>query len=92
MENGERVYWKRSEVHKDKQSIHTCRPQLLKDLNKHNTLADYMKNHLGLQYTTYLINCHLKTQGFDTVCKSTVNPTLKRQKIQKFTKNEGKWK
>ena len=59
-----------------------------------------MENRLGLRYTTQLINFHRYRNGFDAVCKSTVNlaflrlqPKITRiQKIQQGTKNEGKWK
>ena len=59
-----------------------------------------MENRLGLRYTTHLINCHRYWNGFDALCKSTVNlaflrlqPKITRiQKIQQCTKNEGKWK
>ena len=59
-----------------------------------------MENRLGLTYTTKLINCHRYRNGFDAVCRSTVNlaflrlaPKITRiQKIQQGTKNEGKWK
>ena len=59
-----------------------------------------MENILGLRYTTLLINCHRHQNGFDAVCKYTVNiaflrlqPKITRiQKIQQDTKNEGKWK
>ena len=64
-----------------------------------NILADSMENRLGLRYTTHLINCHRHQNGFDAMCKSTVNlaflrlqPKITRiQKIQQGTKNEGKW-
>ena len=59
-----------------------------------------MEKRLGLYYTTHLINCHSHQNGFDAVCKSTVNPAFLRlqpkitriQKIQQGTNNEGKWK
>ena len=59
-----------------------------------------MENRLGLRYTTLLINFHRHQNGFDAVCKSTVNlaflilqPKItKIQKIQQGTNNEGKWK
>ena len=59
-----------------------------------------MENILGLRYTNLLINCHRHQNGFDAVCKSTVNisflrikPKITRiQKIQQGMKNEGKWK
>ena len=65
-----------------------------------NILADLMENRLGIRYTTQLINCHRYRNGFDAVCKSTVNlaflrlqPKITRiQKIQQVAKNEGKWK
>ena len=65
-----------------------------------NILADATEDRLGLRYTTQLINCHCHQNGFDAVCKSTVNlaflrpqPKITRiQKIQQDTKNEGKWK
>ena len=54
----------------------------------------------GLHYTTLLINCNPQTHGDNAVCRSTVNlafrrlqpKTTKIQKIQKGTKNDGKWK
>ena len=75
-------------------------PYLLSNLDELNLLADSMENRLGLRYTTKLINFHRHQNGFDTVCSSTVNldflrlqPKITRiQKIQKGTKNEGKWK
>ena len=59
-----------------------------------------MENRLGLSYTTKIINCHRYRNGFDAVCRSTVNlaflrlqPKITRiQKIQQGTKNEGKRK
>ena len=59
-----------------------------------------MENRLGLRYTNQLINCHRYRNGFDAVCRFTVNlsflrlqPKITRiQKIQQGTKNEGKWK
>ena len=59
-----------------------------------------MENRLGLRYTTLLINFHRHQNGFNAVCKSTVNlaflrlqPKITRiQKIQYGTKNEGKCK
>ena len=53
---------------------------ILKDSNEITILADCTENRLGLRYTTSLINCHHKTQGFDAVCKSTANPDFKRLK------------
>ena len=59
-----------------------------------------MENRLGLRYTTQLINCHRYRNGFDAVCKYTVNLAFLRlqpkitiiQKIQQVTNNESKWK
>ena len=71
-------------------------PYLLSNPDELNILADAMENKLGLRYTTHLINCHRHHNGFDAVCKSTVNLTFLRlqpkiiQKIQQVTKNEGK--
>ena len=73
---------------------------LLSNLDELNLLADLMENRPGLRYTTNLINCHRHQNGFDAVCRSTVNlaylilqPKITRiQKIQQGTKNEGKWK
>ena len=79
---------------------HLNPPYLLSNLDELNILADSMENRLGLRYTTKLINCHRHQNGFDAVCRSTVNleflilqPKITRiQKIQQGTKNEGKWK
>ena len=79
---------------------HLNPPYLLSNLDELNILADSMENRIGLRYTTLLINCHHHQNGFDAVCKSTVNiaflrfqPKITRiQKIQQGTKNEGKWK
>ena len=65
-----------------------------------NILADSMENRLGISDTTQLINCHRYRNGFDAVCKSTVDiaslrlqPEITRiKKIQQGTKNEGKRK
>ena len=65
-----------------------------------NILEDAMEIHLGLRYTTYLINCHLHHKVFNAVCKSTVNiyfliiqPNRKYiYIIQQGTKNDCKWK
>ena len=75
-------------------------PYLLSNLDELNLLAYSMENRLGLRYKTQLINCHRYWNGFDAVCKSTVNlvflrlqPKITRtQKIQQGVKNEGKWK
>ena len=75
-------------------------PYLLSNLDELNILADFMENRLGLRYTTQLINCRCYRNGFDAVCRSTVNlaflrlqPKITRiQKIQQGTKNEGKRK
>ena len=75
-------------------------PYLLSNLDELNILAYLMENILGLKYTTKLINCHRHQNGFDAVCRSTVNlaflilqPKITIiQKIQQGNKNEGKWK
>ena len=79
---------------------HLVQTYLLSNTDELNILEDSMENRLGLRYTTQLINFHCYWNGFDTVCKSTVNlaflrlkPNITRiQKIQQGTKNEGKWK
>ena len=49
-----------------------------------NILADAMENHLGLRYTTHLINCHYHQKGSNAVCTSTVNiDFLRLQPIRK---------
>ena len=82
----------------EKYSKYTGRPYLLKDSNELNILSDCMENRICLRYTTYLINYHRKTQGFDAVCKSTVNlafkmphPTEEKkiQKTQQVKNSEG---
>ena len=65
-------------------------PYLLSNLDELNILADLMENRLSLRYTTLLVNCHCHQNGFEAVCKSTVNiaflrlqPKITRiQKIQ----------
>ena len=77
---------------------HLNPPYLLSNPDELNILADTMENRLGLRYTTHIINCHFHNNGFDAVCKSTVNlsflrlqPKITRtKKIQQGTKNEGK--
>ena len=79
---------------------HLNPPYLVSNLDQLNILADSMEKRLGLAYTTKLINCHRHHNGFDEVCRSTVNlaflrlaPKITRiQKMQQGTKNEGKWK
>ena len=79
---------------------HLNPPYLLSNMEELNILADSMENRLGLRYTTQLINCHRHQNGFDAVCKSTVNLAFLRlqpkitiiHKIQQGIKNEGKWK
>ena len=54
-----------------------------------------MEKRLGITYATKLINCHRHQNGFDAVCRYTVNlaflrltPKITRiQKIQQGTKN-----
>ena len=75
-------------------------PYLLSYLYELNILADSMENRHGLRYTTHIITFHRHHNGFDAVCKSTVNPYFLRlqpkitriQKIQQGTNNEGNWK
>ena len=75
-------------------------PYLVSNLDELNILADSTENRLGLTYTTKLINCRRHQNGFDAVCRSTVNlaflrlaPKITRmQKIQQDMKNEGKRK
>ena len=75
-------------------------PYLVSNLDELNILAKSMENRNGLIYTTKLINCHRHGNGFDAVCRSTVNLAFLRltpnitkiQKIQQGTKNEGKRK
>ena len=70
-------------------------PYLVSNLDELNILADSMEKRLGLTYTTKLINCHPHHNGFDAVCRSTVNldvlrlaPKITRiQNIQQGTKN-----
>ena len=79
---------------------HLNPPYLLSNPDELNILADAMENRFGLCYTTHLIHCHRHQNGFDAVCKSTVNisflrlqPKITRiQKIQQVTNNEGKCK
>ena len=83
-------------VHRGKNSKHIGRSYLLKYSNEINIQDDFVEKRLGLLYTTYLINCRRKIQGFDAVCKSTVNIAFKRlqpkrtqiHKIQQGTRNE----
>ena len=68
------------------------------ELTQYSCICD--ENHIGLHYTTHMINCHLYHEGFNAVCKSTVNVALLRlqpkitniQNIQQGTKNKGKRK
>ena len=46
---------------------------LLLNLDELNLLGYSMENRLGLRYTTKLINCHGHQNGFDAVCRSTIN-------------------
>ena len=79
---------------------HLNPPNLLSNLDELNVLVDLMENRLGLIYTTQIINCRCYRNGFDAVCRSTVNlafliiqPKITIiKKIQQATKNEGKWK
>ena len=79
---------------------HLNPPYIVSNLDELNILADLMENRLGIRYKTKLINCNCHHNGFDAVCRSTVNlaflrlqPKITRiQKIQQGTKNEGKRK
>ena len=79
---------------------HLNPPYLVSNLDELNILANLMENRLGITYTTKIVNCHRHQNGFDAVCRYTVNlaflrlaPKITRiQKIQQGTKNEGKWK
>ena len=74
---------------------HLNPPYLLSNLGELNILADSMENRFGIRYTTQLINVHRYRNGFDAVCKSTINLAFLRlqpkitiiQKIQQGTKN-----
>ena len=64
-------------------------------------LTPILSTLLNFLYSCYLrLESHCHQNGFDAVCKSTVNlaflrlqPKITRiQKIQQGTKNEGKWK
>ena len=76
---------------------HLGQPHLLSNQGELNILADATENKLGLRYTTHLIKFHRHLNGFDAVCKSTVNidflrlqPKITRiHNIQQVTKNEG---
>ena len=52
---------------------HLNPPYLLSNLDELNILADLMEKRLGLRNTTQLLNCHRYRNGFDAVCRSTVN-------------------
>ena len=40
------------------------------------SFLNFTEKCLGLHYTTSMIKYHRKTQGFDTLCKPTVNITF----------------
>ena len=75
-------------------------PYLLSNPDELNIIADAMDIRLGICCKTHLIDCRCHHNGFDAVCKSTVNLyflilQLKItiiQKIQQVPNNEGKWK
>ena len=48
-------------------------PHLLSNPDELTILADATEKRLGLRYTTHIINCPRHQNGFDAVCKSTVN-------------------
>ena len=90
--------WSYSANEKNYKALWSTLP--FKNSNELNILVDAMENHLGLCYTTHLIHCHRRYEGFNVVCKSTVNLAFLRlqhkrakiQRIQQGTKSEGKWK
>ena len=55
---------------------------LLSNPDELNILADALGNILGLRYTTHHINCHRPHNGFDEVCKSTVNIAFLRLQVR----------
>ena len=67
------------------------------NLDEINILADAIESNLRLRYKTHLINHHRHHEGFNAVCKSTVNIAFLRiqhkrtkiKKIQQGTKNDG---
>ena len=70
-------------------TTHLNPPYLLSDPDELNILANVLENRLGIRYTTHLINCHRHHNGFDALCKSTVNIAFlrlqpKRTRIQKI--------
>ena len=69
---------------------HLNPPYLVSNVDELNILANSMENRLGLIYTTKLINCHRYQNGFDAVCRSTVNLAFLRlaPKITKIQKNQ----
>ena len=79
---------------------HFGQPYLLIILDEFNILADAMETHIGLRYTTHLINCHRHNKYFNSVCNCTVDleflrlqpKRTKMQNIQQGMKNEGKRK
>ena len=88
------------EYTENKCTRHLNPPYLLSIPDELNIVADVMENRPGIRYTTHLINFHRHHNGFDAVCKSTVNlaflrlqPKMTRiQKIQQGTKNKGQRK
>ena len=74
---------------------HFGRPYLLKFSDELNILANVTGNRLGIRYTTHLINYHRHHEGFNALCKSTVNISFlriqhkrtKKKNIQQGTKN-----
>ena len=67
---------------------HLNPPYLLSNLDELNILADLMGKRLGLRYTTLLINFHRHQNGFDTVCRSTVNLAFLRLQPKITTNTE----
>ena len=55
-----------------------------KNQDKLNIIADAMKNHLDMRYTTHLIKFNLHHKGFNSMCKSTANLVFLRPKRKKY--------
>ena len=56
-------------------------------MNELNILVDVMENHIGLHYTTHIVNFHRRHKVLNGVCKSTGSPdfldyNIREQKSQ----------
>ena len=60
-------------VHRKNITKYFGQRNLLIILYELNILSDAMENHLGLRYTTHLINCHRHREYFNAVCNCTVD-------------------